>query len=133
MRNSRIFRGGFAFLIFAALFALAILGTMYLWNLLIPSIIGWSAINYGQAAGLMVLSRLLFGGFGGFGGFRHFHHHPRGFFAGSREEHERFHERMKNMPWEERREHIRRQMADFRNGRFDKFDRQEPTPGNDPQ
>lgn len=24
---------------------------------------------------------------------------------------------MRNMPWEERREHIRRQMAEFRNGR----------------
>lgn len=116
MRNSGKLRGALAILFFIALFALAGLAVMYLWNLLIPAVIGWSAINYWQALGFMVLTRILFGGFGKFGPFGHFGHHP-GAFWGSREEHERFHEQMRNMPWEERREHIRRQMAEFRNGR----------------
>lgn len=49
---------------------------MLLWNSLIPSIFGLGIISFWQALGLLVLSRLLFGGFGhnggpGFGGFRH--------------------------------------------------------------
>ena len=131
MRNSGKFRGGLAFLFFIGVFALAALAVMFLWNWLIPSIIGWSVINYWQAIGLMALTRLLLGGFGKFGPFGH---HAGGFFPGNREEHERFHkqfhERMRNMPWEERREQIRKQMANFRNGRFDI---QDPTSGNQPQ
>lgn len=69
MRNLGIFRGAFIFLFFIGLFALASLGVMYLWNWLIPAVIGWSVINYWQALGLMVLCRLLFGGFRGFGHF----------------------------------------------------------------
>ena len=43
---------------------------MHLWNLLIPPIFGLHAITFWQAAGLMVLGRLLFGGFRpGRGGF----------------------------------------------------------------
>ncbi|MDR1897841.1 MAG: hypothetical protein LBR10_13735 [Prevotellaceae bacterium] len=48
---------------------------MLLWNVLMPAIFGVSAINIWQALGLLVLSRILFGGFGygrfG-GGFGHF-------------------------------------------------------------
>lgn len=51
-------------LMFLAIVAVAILVVMLLWNWLIPSIIGWSAINYWEAAGLLLLSKLLFGGFG---------------------------------------------------------------------
>ena len=36
---------------------------MSLWNWLIPDIFHWSKINYMQALGLFVLSRILFGGF----------------------------------------------------------------------
>ncbi len=127
MRNSRIFRGGFAFLFFVGIFALATLVVMFLWNLLVPSVIGWAAITYWQAAGFMVLTRLLFGGIGKFG---QFGRQPKGFFFGNQERDARFNERMKNMSWEERREHIRKHMADFRNGRFDM---QEPAPGNTPE
>lgn len=116
MRNSGKLRGALVILFFIALFALAGLAVMYLWNLLIPAVISWSAINYWQALGFILLTRILFGGFGKFGPFGHFRHHPDAFW-GSREEHERFHEQMRNMPWEERREHIRRHMAEFRNGR----------------
>nr|WP_315258393.1 hypothetical protein [uncultured Flavobacterium sp.] len=49
---------------------------MLLWNALIPSIFGLGIISFWQALELLVLSRLLFGGFGhhggsGFGGMRH--------------------------------------------------------------
>ena len=45
---------------FAAISAIA----MLLWNFLIPEIFGLITINFWQAAGLLVLARILFGGFG---------------------------------------------------------------------
>ena len=41
--------------------ALGVAVTMWLWNALIPEIVGWKAINHGQSLGLLVLLRLLFG------------------------------------------------------------------------
>ena len=38
-----------------------------LWNWLVPTVFGWHAINFGQALGLLFLSRILFGGFRGGG------------------------------------------------------------------
>jgi hypothetical protein len=52
--------------------ALAVLGwvVMTLWNAIIPGVfVGVRAVDYRQALGLLVLSRLLFGGFRGRGGF----------------------------------------------------------------
>jgi hypothetical protein len=46
------------------------LAVMLLWNSLIPSIFGLGIISFWQALGLLVLSRLLFGGFGHGGGRR---------------------------------------------------------------
>jgi hypothetical protein len=40
----------------------------YLWNWLIPSIIGWRAITYWEALGLFILSKILFKGFAWSGG-----------------------------------------------------------------
>ena len=40
---------------------------MHLWNWLIPSLTGWRAIGFVEAVGLLVLSRILFGGFHGRG------------------------------------------------------------------
>ncbi|MFC6644055.1 hypothetical protein ACFQBQ_00280 [Granulicella cerasi] len=37
--------------------------TMRLWNWLVPSIFGWKAITFGQAIGLLLLCKILFGGF----------------------------------------------------------------------
>lgn len=50
--------------------ALALVGwlVMSLWNWLMPALFGLKVIGYWQAAGLMVLSRLLFGGFRATGG-----------------------------------------------------------------
>jgi predicted Fe-S protein YdhL (DUF1289 family) len=43
--------------------------TMYLWNMLLPPIFGLPILNWPQAAGLLVLSRILVGGVtGGLGG-----------------------------------------------------------------
>jgi hypothetical protein len=50
-----------------AVLFLALIGfvVMSLWNGLMPALFGWKAIGYWQAIGLMILSRLLFGGFRG--------------------------------------------------------------------
>jgi hypothetical protein len=39
-----------------------------LWNRLLPPLFGWPAVTFWQALGLLVLSRILFGGFGRHGG-----------------------------------------------------------------
>lgn len=38
---------------------------MRLWNWLTPVLFGWPVINFWQAAGLLILSKILFGGFRG--------------------------------------------------------------------
>ncbi len=48
----------------AAFFALGYL-TMYLWNWLMPGIFGLKTITYCQGFGLLILGKLLFGGFHG--------------------------------------------------------------------
>ena len=59
------FRRGLRFLAFGILFiGLVGLLVMNLWNALLPPIMGVTTITFGQALGLLVLSRLLFGGFG---------------------------------------------------------------------
>ena len=79
MRNFRQNRGVFSLFMLIGL-AVIVAAIMLLWNYLIPSIIGWTTINYWQALGLFVLTRLLFGGFHGHGFMRppgkpeHLHH-----------------------------------------------------------
>lgn len=95
-------------LIFLAVVAAAIAVIMLLWNALIPSIIGWSAINFWQAAGLLALCKLLFGGFG-----HHWKHNRCGhkrFGYHNKEEFRHFHDAMKGMSRDERREYIRERM-----------------------
>lgn len=62
---------GFFILIPVAIFLLAGLAVMLLWNALLPAILGISAITYMQAIGIFLLSRLLFGNFGFKRGFGH--------------------------------------------------------------
>ena len=51
---------------------------LHLWNWLMPSLFGLSAITFWQAVGLLSLSWILFGGFRGFGGSgRHSYPYPR--------------------------------------------------------
>lgn len=96
------------FFVSIAVAAIAALVIMLLWNVLIPTIIGWQAVNYWQAAGLMILSRLLLGGFGKFGG-GHFYRHSR--FNHDAKHMMNLHDKMSNMSREERREHIRKCMG----------------------
>ena len=67
MRRFWVLRG-LKFVLFAILL-LAVLGAvvMSLWNWLLPALFGWPAISFAQAIGVLVLSKLLFGGFRGHG------------------------------------------------------------------
>lgn len=65
MRGHRIARAA-KFILFAIVAAL-VLGfiILRLWNWLMPAVFGLHAIGYWQAVGLLVLSKILFGGFRG--------------------------------------------------------------------
>jgi Ca2+/H+ antiporter, TMEM165/GDT1 family len=65
MRMNRIARG-LKFVAFVAL-AAAVFGyiVMRLWNWLTPGLFGWHAIGFWQALGILLLSKILFGGFRG--------------------------------------------------------------------
>jgi hypothetical protein len=87
---------------------------MFLWNLLIPSIFGLTAINFWQALGLFILARLLLGGMGGrfmLGRGMHSHHNP-------------VREKWMKMTDEERKEFIRRRHP--HGHRVDFFHTEEP-------
>ncbi len=63
MRKYRVFRV-LKFAIFAAAAAAVLsFAVMSLWNALIPSIFALRAITFWQALGLLILSKILFGGF----------------------------------------------------------------------
>ncbi|MGA9671041.1 MAG: hypothetical protein WBQ94_17660 [Terracidiphilus sp.] len=51
-----------AIAVFIAIFGEVV---MYLWNWLLPPLFGWHQVTFWQALGLLVLCRILFGGFGG--------------------------------------------------------------------
>ena len=44
-----------------AVFGLVGFIVMQLWNAILPSVVGWHAITYWQALGLLILSKILFG------------------------------------------------------------------------
>lgn len=56
------------FLLFPVLFFGFVAIVMLLWNAILPQVLGVGAITYWQAMGILVLSRILFGGNGGMGG-----------------------------------------------------------------
>jgi hypothetical protein len=74
MRGKWILKGMGIFVLILVVLAAAGWVVMSLWNWLIPSIVGWKAIDFVQAVGLLVLARLLFGG-RGFGWGHHRGHH----------------------------------------------------------
>jgi hypothetical protein len=68
-----------------AVVAIAILGfgylTMHLWNWVVPGLTGWHTLDWCHAIGLLILCKILFGGFHkggrgrcGHGGWRHRRH-----------------------------------------------------------
>lgn len=92
----------FAFLLLGVAFVAAFGAVvMLLWNALVPDLFGGPSIGFWQAAGLLVLCRILLGGFGGPGG-------PRGrWHQMTPEERERFRDGIRQwraMSHDERRE-----------------------------
>jgi hypothetical protein len=73
----------FKWVLIPPLVLLAIVGfsyiTMLLWNGLLPELFHLPVISFWQAIGILILSRLIFGGFGGARGHhgRHFRNHVR--------------------------------------------------------
>ncbi len=108
-----IFKGRFIFipLAIAGFICLAGLAVMALWNNLLPDILHVATITFGQAVGLFVLCKLLFG-FGRGGG--------RGFGGGPGWMRHKMQERLKNMTPEEReafKQKMREQCGPFGRGR----------------
>jgi hypothetical protein len=68
MYNNKQFRIKKFFMIFifsiAALFLFSFI-VMNLWNAILPAVIHVTAITFWQALGILILSKILFGGFGG--------------------------------------------------------------------
>ena len=81
---------------------------MLLWNWLMPTLFGLDVINFWQALGILVLSRILFGGFG-FGHILKRHKHHIG---------HHIHERWMKMTPEQRKEFIKNRREHFGRGEF---------------
>lgn len=64
MRRKWIYLAPLALLAFAAFIALGGEIVLQLWNWLLPPLFGVHAITFWQALGILVLCRILFGGFG---------------------------------------------------------------------
>lgn len=106
MRRRFLLFAPLAVLGFLAFIALGGYLVQVLWNWLLPDLFGWRPVTFWQALGLLMLSRILFGGIGGRrgGGWKH----------GGRAR-ARFRERMAarwhDLP-DEKRERIRREMRE---------------------
>lgn len=74
---------------FLALFSLFSFVVMFLWNAIFPQVLNVGTITFWQAAGILLLAKILFGGFGG-------RKHRRGDFR------QRMFERWEHMTPEER-------------------------------
>lgn len=81
------------FIVLAAL-AMLVFGVvfMWLWNALIPQLFNGPEINYWQALGLLILSKIIFGGLRGKSFCHHHHNHWKN----------RMYKRMENMTEEEK-------------------------------
>ena len=78
MYNNKRFwfrKGLMFFFFFIAVVLLFTLIVMNLWNAILPAVLHVSSITFGQALGILILSKILFGGFHrGWGGRRWRHH-----------------------------------------------------------
>ena len=118
---NKIFRFRFlGIMMFCAMIAVFSVAAMFLWNALMPQIFGLPVLSYWQAAGLVILARILFGGLG-LGRFGAFGGRANGF-GGSGDE-RLFHqgnalrEKWLNMSEDERVEFVRNHRG-FRNNPF---------------
>ncbi len=100
------------FLLMAAGFSAIV---MLLWNWLMPALFGLIAINFWQALGLLVLARILFGGFG-----MHRMMH-RGRMHGMHHNNP-VHEKWMKMSPEERKEFIKKRHSNMCGGPFGRRD-----------
>jgi hypothetical protein len=89
--------------------------TMLLWNWLMPSVFGLSAISFWQALGILVLCRLLFGSFSGLHRMHHRHH---GNYGGGMHGRNHIREKWLKMTPEERKEFVNRRREQFSRGDF---------------
>jgi hypothetical protein len=101
------FTGILTMLVTCAIFAVA---AMLLWNALLPEIFALPQISYLQAAGILILARLLFGGIGGdmHGGGRGARRGRHPFHHGNK-----LREKWMNMSEEERREFMEKEKDFF--------------------
>jgi hypothetical protein len=74
MKRKWLYRAPGILLMVLAAVALFGFAVQNLWNWLIPAIVGWHAISFWQAVGILVLCKILFGGFRGRGGGMHWRH-----------------------------------------------------------
>ena len=65
MKHNRKAKGFLIAVACVAMFFLVTAILMWLWNCILPDVIGVKIINYWQAMGILVLSKILFGGFRG--------------------------------------------------------------------
>ncbi len=89
---------------------------MLLWNWLIPAIFGLITINFWQALGLLLLIRILFGGFG------HGRKMMHGGMMHGMHKHNPIHEKWMKMTPEERKEFIKKRHAHMHRGMFGMHD-----------
>jgi hypothetical protein len=102
MRRRLIWIAPLAILAIAAFIVIGGEIVLHLWNWLLPPLFGWRLITFWQALGILLLSRILFGGFGLHGSGRSgMRHRMR----------ERMEERCENMTPEER-ERFRQRMRE---------------------
>lgn len=94
MKSYRLLRGLKIVVFVIAAVLLFGLVTMHLWNWVMPAVFGLRTISFAQAIGLLVLSKVLFGGFhrhcGGRGGRGWRRHMEQRFAEMTPEERERF-------------------------------------------
>ncbi|WP_461256152.1 hypothetical protein [Treponema sp. R80B11-R83G3] len=102
-----VFGGIIAIPVMAALFGAIV---MLLWNALLPTLFNFPQISYLQAAGLLILARLLFGGIGTRG------HGGRGRAMGDERLHHgnKLREKWMNMSEEERKEFMEKEKDFFK-------------------
>ena len=115
MKNTIKFRFAGIGIMLAAIAVFSVV-VMLLWNMLMTQIFALPFLNYWQAVGLLILARLLFGGFG-HGGLRGAGGNDRLFHHGNK-----FREKWMNMSADERKEFIEKE-KDFSkfHGGFSRF------------
>jgi hypothetical protein len=94
-----ILKGTGFFVIMVGLFLLLVYGFMILWNITIPEIFGVKSLTYGMALRILIISRILIGGFG----FRWANNNEKGKFW-----RERMNMKMENMSDDEKLEFKRK-------------------------